>query len=170
MQFLVQTCFRRNDFSTIKNFRRNVFCWKYLELTCFRGNDFATIKNFRPKMFWGKYLMQTCFRGNYFVTIESSKKKLMNIFVQTRFRVNDFAAIKNFRPQFFLMKIFGANLFSTKWFCNNKKIWTNFFMQILVQTCFPRNDFGTMKQFSTKKMFDKNIWCRPVFEEMILQP
>jgi len=41
-------------------------------------------------------------------------------------------------------------------------------MKILVQRCFPGNDFATIKNFPLKT-FSGNFWFKGVSEEMILQ-
>jgi hypothetical protein len=46
---LVGTCFRGNDFATIKIFDQKSLT-DFLVGSSFLGNDFATIKNFRPKI------------------------------------------------------------------------------------------------------------------------
>ena len=64
----------------------------------------------------------------------------------------------------FLNNFFIANLFSRKWFCNHKKCSTKkIVMKFLVQTSFRGN------YFAIKKFRPKYLWCKPVFEEMILQ-
>jgi len=95
-KFLVQNCFRWNDFATIKNFDQNIFInifvatlfsrkwfsnhkkfstkhfrWKILVKIFFRGNDFATIKNVRPKYFWWKFWVQPYSRENDVATIKN---------------------------------------------------------------------------------------------------
>ena len=131
--------------------------------TCFRGNYFTTIKHFRPNHFWWKFFVQTCFRGNDFANFfmklfcsnlfsrkrfcnhkNFGQKFFMKIFVQTCFLGNDFATINNFRPK-------------------------NFLWKFLVQTCFLGNDIATIKNFRPKNLYD-NLWFKPVFEELNLQP
>jgi len=70
--------------------------------TCFRGNDFATIKNFRPKFFDENFWFKPVFEE---MILQSSKildqKIFDEILFQNCFRGNDFATIKNFRPKIF---------------------------------------------------------------------
>ena len=192
MKILGANLFPRKLFWTIKIFRPKNFWWKFWVLTCFRGNDFATIK-ISTKIFLMKILVQSCFQGNdiearnisnkiFFKNIFGANhfsrkwflgKKFNNLFcwkysVQTTFRGNDFATIKKFRKNY-LMKIIGANEYSRKWFYNNKKIWTKIFlMKILVQSCFWVNDYEAKNNFD-QNCFDENFRCKPVFKEIILQ-
>jgi len=59
--------------------------------------------------------------------------------VQTYSRGNDFATIKKFSTKKLFMKIYGADLFQKKWFCNHKKFSTKkLFMKIYGTDLFPR--------------------------------
>ena len=55
------TCFRGNDFATIKYFRPKKLSWKFLVGTCFRGIDFAMTKHFGPKMFDNNFWQEPVF-------------------------------------------------------------------------------------------------------------
>ena len=123
--FLVRTCLRGNYFASIKKFRPKKFPWKCLVRIYFRGNDFATIKIFRPTNFFMKIFGSNLFSRKWFChhkkfyTIIFSWKFLVEIC----FRGNNFAIIKIF-DQKVLMKFFGRNRFSRKWFCDHKNFST----------------------------------------------
>ena len=142
----------------------------------FRGKDFATIKHFRPKNFSQFFFfLQTCFRGNDSATIKNFRPKhfFMKIFSSNLFSRKWFCNYKKFYQNIF-MKIFGSNLFSRKWLCNHKKLSTKnflkmFLLKFLVQLGFLGNDFATIKNFRSKNLYD-NLWFKPVFEKLNLQP
>ena len=61
MKILVGTCFRGNDFATIKNFQPNIFHGISLGGTSFRENEFATIKKFDQKIFQENFWLEPVF-------------------------------------------------------------------------------------------------------------
>jgi hypothetical protein len=62
------------------------------------------------------------------------------------------------------MKSFGTNRFSRKSFCNHKKFEKNVYRNFWCKPVFEE------MLLQPQKIFDKNFWCLPQFEEMILQP
>ena len=100
-KFLVGTCFRGNDFTTIKIFDKKIFDENFGR-NLFSRKWFCDHRNFRPKSFWWKFLVGTCFGGNDFTTIKNSTIKfLMNIFGRNLFSRNYVATIKIFDQKMF---------------------------------------------------------------------
>jgi hypothetical protein len=116
MNFFGANLFSRKWFCTQnifgpKNFDENDWCKSVFEEFIMHTKIFST------KKFSWKFLVQICFRGNDF-----SQKIFLDLKI--------------------LLKIFGAHLFSRKWF-------------------FTKNNFGP-------KNFVEKFWCKSVFEEIIL--
>jgi len=94
--FLVLTCFRENDFPTIKIYELNVF------MTFFGGNLFSrklfcNHKRFQPKCFCENVWRKTCFRGKDILTIKlSTKTVFIFLLLGICFQENDFETIKMF--------------------------------------------------------------------------
>jgi len=103
--------FPRKLFCNIKKFSTEKFFRKFLVQRCFRGNDFATIKIFDLNIFienvWSNLFPRKLFCNNKKF---STNKFFMKILVPRCFPGNDFATIKIFDQKIFV-KIFGSQVF-----------------------------------------------------------
>ena len=168
----VQSCFRGNDFATIKIFQQKNFFKIFFHPNRFSRKWFCNHQNCRLKIFLN-FFYANLFSNKRFCNHKNSWPKcfVKIFFVQYWFRGNDFASIENFQPKIFFkiffhpnrfsrkwfcnhkncglktfLIFFYANLFSNKWFCIHKNSWLKCFVKIFfVQSCFRGNDFATIK-------------------------
>ena len=159
----MKTCFWGNDFLTINILLKKTFDENFWWLTLF-GEMICNYKTISTKKFLRKIFGENLFLRKWFCNHENFRLKSFdeNFRCKTVFKVMILQLLKIF-DQKVLIKVFEANQFSKKWFCNHKKFWTrNFWWNFLVHNCFRGNDFPTINKSSNKKLFVENF-CRDQF-------
>jgi len=112
MKILGANLFSRKWICNHKNFETKFFFWKFWVHTCFRGNDFATIKilwpNFFLKILGGNLFSRKWFCNHKIFSTEKLFKTLMgaNLFSKKWFCNHNNFSINSFWWKFWVQKCF----------------------------------------------------------------
>ena len=114
MKYLVDNCFRGNDFANHKQFSTNKFFDQHFSGLLVSKKRFSDKKILDQNFFRSKFLVDNYTRGKDFATKKFSTKNFFDQFlVDNSSRGNDFET-KKFSNKIFSSNIFSGELFSRK--------------------------------------------------------